>query len=210
VKGVVTVTGTASDPEGEPVTVRYAISIPDDWQNALQEGIGWTFDWDTTDLTNGQYSVFIEASDGVHTTIIFATYFVDNAPPENTPPTVALDSPEPGKVKGRVNLKGLASDPDGNPITKVEVRFDSGLWQPATGTNIWTYMWETTEMPNGPVTVTVRAYDGKDWSEYMSYDFQVANEDVEPTNETNWTLWVLVLVVLVVVVIAAWFLYSRR
>ena len=210
VNGVVTVTGTASDPEGEPVTVRYAISIPDDWQDALQEGVGWTFEWDTTDMANGQYSVFIEADDGAHITRIFAQYFVDNAPPENTPPTVNLDSPEPGKVKGTVNLKGLASDPDGDPITKVEVRFDSGLWQPATGTNIWSYLWETTETPNGPVTVTVRAYDGEDWSEYMSYDFQVDNEDVEAAGETNWTLWVLVLVVLVVVVFAAWFLYSRR
>jgi hypothetical protein len=210
VDGVVTVTGTANDPEGDPVTVRYAIATKDNWQDADQEGNGWSFEWDTTVLSNSQYSVFIEADDGVHTTEIFATYFVDNAPPENTPPTVALDSPEPGKAKGLVSLRGLASDPDGDPITKVEVRFDSGLWQPATGTNIWSYQWETTEAPNGPVIVTIRAYDGEDWSEYMSYDFEVANEDVDPQDGTDWTLWVLVLVVLAIVVIAGWFLYSRR
>ncbi|MCJ2540967.1 MAG: Ig-like domain-containing protein, partial [Candidatus Thermoplasmatota archaeon] len=210
VSGVVTVTGTASDPDGGPVTVRYAISMPDNWEDATLAGIAWIFEWDTTALTNGQYSVFVEADDGEHTTRIFVQYFIDNAPPENQPPVVSLDSPEPGKVKGTVSLKGLASDPDGDPITKVEVRFDSGLWQPVTGTSIWTYQWGTLDAPNGPVVVTLRAFDGEDWSEYMTYDFEVANEDTEPTTDTDLTLWVLILVVLVILVIAGWFLYSRR
>ncbi|MCK5254188.1 MAG: hypothetical protein KAQ96_14615 [Thermoplasmata archaeon] len=210
VSGVVTVTGTASDPDGGPVTVRYAISTMVNWEDTTQEGMAWSFEWDTTALTNGQYSVFIEADDGEHTTRIFAQYFVDNAPPENQPPVVSLDSPEPGKVKGTVSLKGLASDPDGDPLTKVEVRFDSGLWQPASGTSIWTYQWGTKDVPNGPVVVTVRAFDGEDWSEYMTYDFEVANGDTEPTTDTDITLWALIGVVLVILVIAGWFLYSRR
>jgi hypothetical protein len=210
VSGTTVVTGTAVDPEGGLVIVRYAISMPDDWQEAAMQGNTWSFSWDTALVTNGQYSVFVEADDGEHTTRIFVQYFVNNAPPENQPPTVDLDSPTPGTVKGKVTLKGLASDPDGDIITKVEVRFDSGLWQPATGTNIWSYLWETKDTPNGPVVVTVRAYDGEDWSEYMTFEYQVANEDTDTTSDGDTTLWVLILVVLVIVGIAGWFLYSRQ
>jgi hypothetical protein len=185
--------------------------MPENWMVADQEGTTWTFEWDTTTLSNGQYSVFVEADDGEHTTRIFAQYFVNNPPPENQPPEVMLDSPSPGKVKGKLSLKGLASDPDGDPITKVEVRFDSGLWQPATGTNIWSYQWETTETPNGDVTLTVRAFDGEDWSEYMTYQFQVDNDKDDTTDGGGDTmLYVLIVVVVVILAIAGWFLYSRR
>jgi hypothetical protein len=210
VSGSVTVTGLASDPDDDTVIVRYAISMPDGWQDTAQEGNTWSFSWDTTTLTNGQYSVFVEADDGEHTTRIFAQYFVDNAPPENQPPQVDLDSPDPGRASGLVSLRGLASDPDGDPITKVEVRFDAGLWQPATGTHIWSYLWDTKETPNGPVTVTVRAYDGEDWSEYMTYEFQVANEDTDTTDGGDTMLYVLIVVIVVILAIAGWFLYSRR
>ncbi|NIP35073.1 MAG: hypothetical protein GWN18_09040, partial [Thermoplasmata archaeon] len=120
------------------------------------------------------------------------------------------ETPEPGSVKGTVSLKGLASDPDGDPITKVEVRFDSGIWQPATGTNAWSFSWDTKDMENGAVTVTVRAYDGEDWSEYQTYDYEVANVDDVTDGGIDWTLWVLVAVILVVIVVAVWFLMSRK
>ncbi|UCC93693.1 MAG: hypothetical protein JSW25_03250, partial [Thermoplasmata archaeon] len=211
VSGLITVTGLASDPDGGSVVVRYAISMPEGWENADQDGNAWSFEWDTTAETNGQYSVFVEADDGEHTTRIFAQYFVDNAPPENQPPEVMLETPEPGKVSGTVTLRGLASDPDGDPITKVEVRFDSGLWQPATGTNIWSYVWETKDTPNGAVTVTVRAYDGEDWSEYMTYEFLVENEDDTTTDGGgDVMLYVLIAVVVVILALAGWFLYSRQ
>lgn len=210
VSGLVPVSGTAIDPEGFPVEVRYAISMPQDWTPATQEANAWIFDWDTTALTNGQYSVFVEASDGTHTTRIFAQYFVDNAPPENQPPTVDLDSPSPGRVRGTVSLKGLASDPDGDPISKVEVRFNAGLWQLATGGAIWTYTWDTKDLPDGPVTVTVRAYDGEDYSEYESYEFTVDNGGSEPDDGTGWALWALVGAVLAVIVLALVLLMRKR
>jgi len=210
VSGVVSISGTASDPEGVTLEVRYAVSLPQDWTEVTLEGSAWTFDWDTTVLDNQQYSVFVEASDGVHTTRIFAQYFVDNAPPENRPPTVDLESPASGTVRGTVSLKGLASDPDGDPISKVEVRFDSGLWQLATGGAIWTYQWNTKDMADGKVTVTVRAYDGEDYSEYESYEFTVDNGGTEPDGGTSWTLWALVGIVLVIIMLALVFLLRKK
>jgi len=86
----------------------------------------------------------------------------------------------------------------------------TGLWQPAVGTTVWTYSWNTRDSPNGPVLVTVRAYDGEDWSVYVTYDFQVDNRDAVDGGGTDWTLWALIAVVLVVMVVALWFLLSRR
>ncbi|NIP35072.1 MAG: hypothetical protein GWN18_09035, partial [Thermoplasmata archaeon] len=66
VSGVVNVQGTATDPDGGPVTVRYAISVRDNWQEAVMDGDVWSFSWDTNPLPNQQYSIFVRADDGVH------------------------------------------------------------------------------------------------------------------------------------------------
>jgi hypothetical protein len=162
-------------------------------------------------LDNGQYSVFVEADDGVHTPRIFATYFVENPPPPNRKPVVDIESPEAGKVSGRVSIRGTASDPDGDPITKVEVRFDSGVWQTASGTTSWSLTWDTRDEDNGDVQVTVRAYDGEDWSEYVERLYTVNNEDGVSDPETPWALYIIaIVVVLVVVVVAVWFLVLRK
>jgi hypothetical protein len=210
VSGVVTFSGLVSDPEGATVTVRYAVEMPNEWLNVIVDAGGWSFQWDTTVLNNGQYSIWIEASDGTNSPRLFTQYFVDNAPLENQPPTIVLLNPEPGNVKGRVVLEGVASDPDGDAIVKVEVRFDSGLWQPVMGSTAWTYQWETDKTPNGPVVVTVRAFDGEDYSEYGHYSFEVKNEATEPDTGTGVMLYALLLVVIVVLAVAGWFLYSRR
>jgi len=210
VMGVVSVTGLASDPEGEPVHVIYAIVTKDNWIDTTQEGATWSFTWDTTAVLNGQYTVFIEADDGVNTKQIWAQYFVDNPPVENTPPTVELVSPGGGPAKGMVLLEGLASDPDGDTIERVEVRFDSGLWQMATGGNAWYYEWDTTKTPDGPVVVSIRTYDGQDHSDIQQYDFSVKNPDTEPTPGTDPMIWVLAIVVIVIVAVVVWVMYVRR
>ncbi len=210
VKGIVTVTGLASDPEGEPVSVTYAIGTPDEWHEATQDGATWSFTWDTTAVLNGQYSVFIEADDGVNSNRIWAQYFVDNPPVENTPPTVELVSPDEGPVKGMVRLEGLAADADGDTIERVELRFDSGLWQMTTGGNAWYYEWDTTKTPNGPVVVSVRAYDGQDYSDIQQYDFQVNNPDTEPAPGTSIFVWVMAFMAIVFVGVLGWAWYRHR
>jgi hypothetical protein len=209
-KGTVTVTGLASDPEGEPVTVTYAFRTRDEWYNATMEGSTWSFIWDTTADLNGQYSVFVKADDGVNTNEIWTQYFVDNLPVENTPPTVDLVSPEEGTVKGGVRLEGLAFDADGDTIERVEVRFDSGLWQMATGGNAWFFEWDTDKTPNGPVVVSIRAYDGQDYSDIEQYNFSVNNPDTDPAPGISLVVWVMAIMVIVIVVVAVGVWYMRR
>jgi hypothetical protein len=157
--------------------------------------------------------VFVEAYDGVHFTRIWAQYFIDNPAPVNTPPTVSLVSPSPGTVKGGVVLEGLASDADGDTIEVVEVRIDSEFWQEATGKNAWTYYWDTKGLANGPHTVSVRSFDGTDYSEVMTHDFQVENPEPEDdgTSAPVWLFLVVgVLVIVVLVVLLTRFRGPRR
>ncbi len=210
VSGIVIVTGVVTDPEGDDVTVSYAIRTKDDWQEADVDGTSWSFTWDTTAISNGQYTVFVKADDGVNTRQIWAQYFVENVEPENTPPEVTLVSPEPGTVKGVVRLEGLATDADGDVIQRVQVRFDSGLWEEATGGNAWSFTWDTVKTPNGPVVVSVRAFDGEDYSQVETYNFNVENEDPEPAPGSNLVLWVLMFMVVVIVVVGVWVWYMRR
>ncbi len=135
---------------------------------------------------------------------------MNNAPVENTPPTVDLVSPDEGTVKGMVRLEGLAFDADGDTIERVEVRFDSGLWQMATGGNAWFYEWDTAKTPNGPVVVSVRSYDGQDYSAVEQYDFRVDNPDTEPAPGTSLFVWVMATMAIVIVGVVIWAWYRHR
>jgi WD40 repeat protein len=204
VKGVVTISGLASDPEGEFLAVRYAVSRPEDWFPALLEGSSWSISWDTRELLNAQVSVFIEADDGEHTTRIWAQYFVDNPPPENAPPEVTLASPTSGEeVKKGILLEGLASDPDSGVVTKVQVRIDNEAWQDATGTFAWSFYWDTTTVSNGAHTLTVRSFDGEDYSQPVEIEVVVKNPTSDGGDGGSSTTLIVVLVVVVVVVVAA-------
>ncbi len=201
VQGVVTLRGLATDPEGEGLIVRYAVSRPENW-HVVEDGLttgSWSFSWDTTALMNVQITMFIEAFDGVHTTRIFPQYFVDNPDPENTPPTVSLVNPTPGKVEGGVLLEGLASDPDGDAIELVEVRIDAEFWLEAVGKNAWTY-WDTNAFGDGSHTISVRSFDGTDYSEVMTYDFVVDNPEPE-NGGTGAPIWLFLAVAIVVVAV---------
>jgi len=214
VEGVVTVRGLATDPEGEPIIVRYAVSRPENWvvvEDGLTTG-SWSFSWDTTVLMNVQITVFIEAYDGVHSTQIWALYFVDNPAPANNPPTVSLVDPTPGNVEGGVLLEGLATDPDGDPIELVEVRIDAEFWQEAVGKNAWTYYWDTKAFADGRHTISVRSFDGTDYSDVMTYDFDVENPEPENSG-TSAPIWLFLAVgfgVVVVLVVLSRFRGPRR
>lgn len=211
-QGVQVISGTTFDPDGDPITVQVAIGVPDGWEDATLVGDTWSYTWDTTGRPNGQYSVFVEASDGQATTREWTQYLVDNQEPSNTPPEVELRSPQPGSVRGKVTLEGVASDTDGDPIEEVQVRFDSGLWQRAEGGYAWSFLWDTVATPNGQVTVSVRASDGTDWSEIQTYQFTVDNEEDGPTTDDglSWGVIVAILVIaLVLVAVLAYMMLVR-
>lgn len=113
VAGIITIAGTAFDPDvGDSVeSVEISINggdwIPADGTDA------WDYLWDTLPLTNGQYHISARAYDGDEYSEIFnITINLDNF---NLQPTALIDiiSPNPANEGEVVSLSGYGTDDDG-------------------------------------------------------------------------------------------------
>lgn len=156
VEGVVDVRGTASDPENSLDQVR--VHVDDGpWQNVTGTS-QWSFSWNTTNVTDGNHSLTVEADDGNLTATEVVNVTVANE--ANEDPIVAIEQPEANAtVSGEVEVAGTASDPDGT-VEQVLVRVDDGLWHEADGTENWTFQWQTSSWVDGEHTVVAKADDG--------------------------------------------------
>lgn len=157
VSGVVTISGTASDVEADPLTVGVRIDSPGSYQPAnLTNGV-WTFPWNTTALPNGAHTIAARASDGVNVTFtptISVTVY--------NPPTIALAAPAEGAnlTIGRVaTVSGNATGAP-NAVVTVAVSIDNGTFQAAQGLGAWTFAWNTSGLAPGNHTIQARASDG--------------------------------------------------
>jgi hypothetical protein len=79
-------------------------------------------------------------------------------PPDLSPPTVNLVSPQNGQVAGTVEMRATASDDRG--VARVDFRVDGNVVGSDTSSP-YTYDWHTTGVPDGPHTVTATAVDVK-------------------------------------------------
>ncbi|MEW6069373.1 MAG: NosD domain-containing protein [Candidatus Thermoplasmatota archaeon] len=64
---------------------------------------------------------------------------------------------------------------NGTTVQFVEIKIDKGAWQLATGTTSWSFVWDTTTVPNDWHTIYARAYDGIDYSAIKSVNVYVYN-----------------------------------
>jgi hypothetical protein len=95
-------------------------------------------------------------------------------PPSNTPPTLSITAPTTGAtVSGVFQVRGTASD--NTSVSKVEIRIDSGAFALASGTQSWTYSWNTATVPNGTRTITARATDSAGLTTTQSVTANVSN-----------------------------------
>ena len=99
----------------------------------------------------------------------------------NQPPNVNIISPKTNDaVSGDVEVKGTAADPE-NDLESVELKFDEGNWISANfvenedGKYDWLYTWDTEKVEDGNHAITVRAYDGKKYSDLKSVKVKVNN-----------------------------------
>ncbi len=94
-------------------------------------------------------------------------------------------------LHGEILVGNVISDPQGrytmrlleyeDSIQKVEVRVDDGSWKRAQGTNAWSYLLNTFDLPNGPHVIRARSYDGSRYSQYDIVTIVVNNTpDEEP------------------------------
>ena len=90
-----------------------------------------------------------------------------------TAPTVAIIAPLAGAtVSGTVAVKGAASDNVG--VTKVELYVDGSLY--STGTvSAFNFSWNSSGKPNGPHSLSVKAYDAAGNARVASVSVNVLN-----------------------------------
>jgi len=87
-----------------------------------------------------------------------------------------IDSPEDNDVvNDTIEIAGTASVNTGE-IEHVEVKIDAGSWELASGTDNWNYQWDTSSTDDGDHAIYARAFDGEDYSNIVSVDVTVENE----------------------------------
>ncbi len=137
----------------------------------------WTYNWFSTTVPNGTVELWFRASDGMdHSNIVNLTLNVQNPVP-NIKPVVTITEPAEGsKVSGKIQIKGNATDKDGE-VQKVEISINDAEWIAVTGITSWNFEWDSSVVENGAYTIRVRAFDGEDYSETVTITITVDNEE---------------------------------
>jgi|GEM_PF-2040701 len=210
VSGLVTLSGTASDVDGNETLRSVELKIGRDaWVEA--DGIGeWSHEWNTSKVQNGKYKVLFRSYDGdLYSPEASLSLTVDNIV-VNRKPTVDINPLPSTRLSKTTVITGTASDPDG-AVTRVEVSLNGGAWTAAFGTHLWSFSLDTTELANGRHSLQVRSFDGTENSDPVRLDFTVANEVAATTSGPGpLLLGGIALVVLVLVVAAVAVVMSRR
>ncbi|MCR8471195.1 MAG: Ig-like domain-containing protein, partial [Crenarchaeota archaeon] len=112
-----------------------------------------TYDWDTTQVTDGSHTIEAKAYDKAGNIASHSiTVVVDNIPP-----TVSIDEPLNGTYVSGITAIQLTWN-DTNP-SKCELYVDGVLKYTWNETGTVTYNWDTTQVADGSHTIEAKAYD---------------------------------------------------
>ncbi len=103
----------------------------------------------------------------------------------NIEPGVVISSPSDGGtviIDSIATITGTASDSDGT-VLSVDVAVGNEHWAPATGTNAWSFNWDTTGWDLGLHYLQARSFDGQDYSD--PYIIEVQMVDVSSNGTVN-------------------------
>ncbi len=196
------------------------------WDNGYPDGGNYWSNYNGSDDNSGP-NQNLPGSDGIgdtHFAIpelfnadrypLMSPYVPATAGPFNEPPECTITSPSQGSVvSGTFTVNGTASDSDGD-IQWVEVRVDNGNWIIATGTDNWTYQWNTTLLENGNHTINARSYDGEDYSAEVNVTISVDNPspptDQGPQDDRLWLAVAVISIIVVVLLLIIYVLMRRR
>lgn len=127
--------------------------------------LGGAIRWTPEPNQTGDFPVMVSVSDGASRASQGFTVSVTAGTPP--PPGLRISRPKEGdRANHSLYLMGTVSSAPGAPAVRtVEVKLDSGPWQPASvAGDGWTFLLNTSKSKNGPHHVSVRAYDGLAYS----------------------------------------------
>ena len=94
------------------------------------------------------------------------------------------------------------------------MKIDDGPWIVATGTESWSYDWNTTTVYDGSRTIRVRSFDGTNYSSESTVTVIVKNGISSPPEEesifTQAWFWAIILVAIIAPLILLIFLWRRK
>lgn len=104
-------------------------------------------------------------------------------------PSLKIETTLPNWVKDKVTLDGRASD-DGSGLSKVEIALDDEqTWKSVTGTDSWSYIWNTPDSPNGIHQLNIRAVDLAGLTTQQTITVGVDNHAPEISLPDSWLQW---------------------
>ncbi|WP_242342129.1 Ig-like domain-containing protein [Anaeromyxobacter terrae] len=170
VSGLVEVSGFMSDLNGAG---QVQLSV-DGGAYVYTTGFGrFTYDLDTSKLTNGTHTLVALATDDLGaTSTATRSFVVSNS--DVVAPRVTVTSPaSAATVSGTLTVTGTASDNIG--LARVEVKESNAAYSAATGTSGWSLSLDTRGLSNGSHTFVARAVDTTGNVATTSFTVTVAN-----------------------------------
>ncbi|MGA1848265.1 MAG: Ig-like domain-containing protein [Thermoplasmatota archaeon] len=186
--------GTADDVEKTLKNIEVAsvkqgdVLYPDDW--VLSEGgYVWQYLFDIRSLEDGYYTIYIRAFDGRDFSAVqeFTVMVVTPKPAKlSSPPEVVIDTGFSGQLSETIEVTGTVTD-DSEFVSFVEYRIDGSIWRKAimSSNTQWKLVIDTTRLTNEEHNLSVRAYDGKLYSDIAFKRFLVFNEDSDGDGISN-------------------------
>jgi hypothetical protein len=114
--------------------------------------------------------------------------------------TIKIESPvSREKVKDKVTIKGTATSD--SPIMEIEVKIDNGPWKEANGTTSWSYVWDSSDYPEGVHTIQIRGKNDLGYSTSEPIEVIVKHKGETTTTDSGLTWWTIVALLVVIIVL---------
>jgi len=186
VSGSQIIEGEASDEDGDDSIEYVQISVNGGEWEEVTGTESWTYQWDTITVANGEHTLEFRAYDGTDYSVIETLVVVVKNEEDNVIPEITVNSPlDQSIVSGTIYINGQSAD-DETAIEKVELSIDDGPWILMTGTTTWSIQWDTTEVDNGAHVLSLRCFDGEEYSNLQSIMVSVQNNDDRGDGEDEW------------------------
>jgi hypothetical protein len=132
----------------------------------------------------------------------------------NYPPLVGIIEPIQGQlIKEPIIIKGWSYDDDN--VNKVEIKMNNDPWQLVNGTTLWNYFFDSNNVSDGAVNISVRAFDGTNHSEITTIFIYNENPDQQPNGNgqsptDSSILSILSIIIIILIILVAYLLKINR